>query len=205
MAEPLLVAVDADDVLFEHADPFCTWINASRGTNFKPHQYLENWPKMLGVDEVEAARLRNLFLRPEIFREFPPIEGMPEAMRKLKDARGFQFVCASKRRTSLGPVTRAALDQHYPGIFEHLVCLTEVNAEGVRISSRDKIEVCVGMGAMALVDDQWEAGRAMAQAGGEGVVFNRYPMSFPEGTFPMPLGMYEVHNPHELLRHFNAA
>jgi|GEM_PF-4138738 len=220
MAE-LLLATDVDDFLFEHAGLFCEWSNAECGTNLQVHEYHEDWPLLWGLDitkpedMAEATRRRNLFITPEIFREFPPIEGMPEAMQQLKGRRKFGAAGVTKRRTTLESVTWAAINQHYPNIYEHLVCLTEVNDQGVRVGSRDKVEVCIEMGAFALADDQWEAPIGMALAGLEGVVFNRYPMNFPDHLFPavsvngsvknrMPLGLYEVRDPDQLLRHFNA-
>ena len=164
-----LTVFDVDQVIADYASPFCVISNDHFGTDLRPEDYHEDWPRLWGgVDTSETKR------RTEIVNGTGMIEYLP-----LVDERSYLTLKAIKeqrRRLMVGtalpehlmPMRRRWIDKNFPGIFEEV---RSTNTWGTDLTKGD---VVVKWGAQELVDDQAKHVIGMAGVGMTGLLFGQY-------------------------------
>lgn len=146
MEKPVL-AIDIDDVLAHFIHDAMEKYNSISGKNI-PSKVIPtyNLSELWGcsIEEVQE------FLRAYIpqTKRLNPVEGSREAIETLRDS--YKLVAVTMRPYSLQNVSVEWLDKNYPESFNRVISVgSDFYAEPIK----SKAEVCLEIGARALVDD----------------------------------------------------
>ena len=167
------IGFDCDDVLFAFNPAFLAHTNALHKTSFTlediTHVPYSQCPKLRQLGDlaywVDAVKT---FTTTPTFAGLPPVEGMREAIQKLKQE-GYTLYAITGRDSALEGITQTALDHHYPGAFSDLVCTNHFGNKKIK-----KSEVGIRLQISILVDDWYVHARDCATEGIT-VVLPHYP------------------------------
>lgn len=201
MPKPI-IAVDADDTIFDEKTAVRLFHNQKYGTNntdedcLTPGTYGIYWGKLWGTDNAETARRYHEFAVQEKHkRTLPPLPGAIEVLRRLKQR--YELVIITARGERAVDITHKTLDEHYPSIFKdvHFTPLWGASQEAT------KAEISQEIGAKYLIDDCFEHCELAAEVGVEGLVYGDYGWNRTQKLKP---GMTRVKNWMEVEEFFNA-
>ncbi|KAL5534487.1 hypothetical protein ACEPAG_949 [Sanghuangporus baumii] len=166
MPENGIIAVDLDDVLSQTNQAVADWHNAKYGTrmtldDFHYYHYWKNpdWGTPVEThDKVKDFYATNL-VSPK------PVPGALEGVKALKGM-GYKLVIITARHAEQLPITKQWIDQHFPNMFDDIVCtgmfLKDEEANEVQVKL-GKPEVCHRLNARLLIDDSAENALACAR------------------------------------------
>jgi hypothetical protein len=188
-----VVAVDADDVLFDHVGghiKLC--IEQGWSGPRSADDYSENWPNMWGVEE-RVARSRADIVYAQAMRDFNPIDYAGVVLSRRADL--FDFVVLTSRPILAREVTLAAIDRHYPGIFREVYFAgiwDDTNTPYEDRLGMTKGDACVRIGASQLVEDQPKHCLGAAEVGVISYLYGTNPWTVRD----MPQGENIIWTPH---------
>jgi hypothetical protein len=148
--------VDIDEVLARFADALCAWHNDEEGTALTADDITDyHFCRVDGFGseaETHAKMLR--FFRSPHFHAMEPISGAAAVLRRHAPA--YTFIVLTSRSDTLEEATLAWLRKYFGGLgtadsLFHSVVFT--NAYGGRAKTRTKGQMCMELGAFALLDD----------------------------------------------------
>ena len=170
-----IVAIDADDVLFDENNAARLFHNARYGTNHTAEDYLVDgqeygsyWEGIWGVEGDEGYRRYLAFLEHKMVNHLEPISGARTVLEQRSDRYG--YVLNTSRPGEALEVTREALRLFYPGLFAEVYCLSEWDTT----RKATKAEICLGVGATHLVDDNFEHSAIAAEAGIDAMLYGDF-------------------------------
>lgn len=173
MAKPI-IAVDADDTLFDENTAVRLFHNQKYGTDHSAEDYLEQgvflafWSKIWDVDDVEMNKRYEEFVAFKLKHNLPPLPHALETLKKLKEKYMLLIVTARDERGV--QMTHDALTEHYPDVFSgvHFVPLWGGEEKAT------KALICNEVGAEYLIDDSFEHCKLAAESGVKSLLFGHY-------------------------------
>jgi FMN phosphatase YigB (HAD superfamily) len=200
MSKPI-IAVDADDTLFDENTAVRLFHNAKYGTSHTADDYLRPgafdtfWEHIWNTDKPETIRRYEEFIDYKLEHPIPPLPGALEAVQKLKQQ--YELVIVTSRDQRAVDMTHRALLEHYPNVFQdvHFVSLW---GKGEKAT---KATICEEIGAAYLIDDSYEHCLLVAEAGIRAIVFGRYGWNRTQALGP---GMVRAENWQAVLEYFDA-
>jgi hypothetical protein len=191
-----VIALDIDDVAVKHVEGFVEWSNKTYGTNLTINDYSEAWEELWGIAKEDVEPRKKLFFTDEIVGNFEIIEGAPDGIQKLGAKK--KLIGVTSRREGLKDVTEMVLDSIAPRAVSNVVfCTYFKNGEKY---TRSKSEVCTGIGAQTLVDDQLKHCLSVGKVGIQAVLFGAYPWN--ETATELPSTISRARDWPEVLDHF---
>ncbi|HEY1064317.1 MAG TPA: hypothetical protein VGE30_03425 [Candidatus Saccharimonadales bacterium] len=196
-----IVAIDADDVLFDENEHMRIFQNQQYGVEHSTADYLVDgeywgyWERIWGVSDEEGNQRFTAYVEYKMRHHSEPIPGALEELERRKD--DYHFVLNTARPGDAFEVTKEALARFYPGIFAdvHFIALW---GSPQKVT---KAEVCLAIGARHLIDDGFEHTSLAADAGIDAMLYgdlgwNRWQ--------PLRLGMTRVRNWRDVGAHLDA-
>ncbi len=178
-----VIATDIDEVLFPFVDEFSQWHNQEYGTvlsrdNFKSYEFSDT----LDVSIPETVHRVHQFLSMNhVLRGIEPLEYSMSAITKLSGKYCLKAITA--RHPQFEGTTYEYL-LHY--FNNNIGEITLVGTQATMNHVRSKAEVCVEIGAIALIDDSTEHVSRCAEVGVAGILLGNYPWnridSLPDGV-----------------------
>ncbi len=114
-------------------------------------------------------------------------------MKRLREA-GFELVIVTSRQHVIEQRTREWVAKHFPGVFRDIAFGNHWGLEGKKTSKKD---LCLELGACALVDDSLGYATEVANAGLSAILFDfdgTYGWNKTVSGAPDPLGVRRVQN-----------
>lgn len=147
---PIVIAVDFDDVVFHLNKPFAQWHNVRHGTNIT-YNDITNFDLTL----VYNIELSTIIERLDVFRtqhwqNMTIVPGALETLVYLKKFASLHNITA--RCESLRPVTEEMLRTHMPNIFTKLHLTNGITSLNHN-KKLSKVDICNEIGAFVLIDD----------------------------------------------------
>ncbi len=169
-----IIAVDADDTLFDENEAVRLFHNRTYGTTHTAedyriegefHDYFESVWK---TDAEEAGRRYENFIAWKLANNLPPLPGASTTLKFLKQT--YELVVVTMRDERSVAMTHQALSEHYSDIFSdvHFVGLW---GAGDKVT---KAMICQEIGAGYLIDDGFHHCELAAASGVEGLLFGEY-------------------------------
>lgn len=190
------IAVDIDEVLFPFIDEFIKDHNDKYATHLSRdqfHEYEFSGPLELDIpntiDRVYAFQKQLNSINSE------PFEESVEAVNKL--SRQYNLAIITARHPQFEPMTIDWLREHYKNFF---VSITHIGYAPIMEKPRTKAEVCLKIGAVALIDDSISHILQCSTSGIEGILFGNYPWN--QCNF-LPPNVTRCHGWSEVLKHYN--
>jgi uncharacterized HAD superfamily protein len=182
MKKPVL-AVDIDEVLFPFTAEFLRAHNTRFGTGFTPAEVSDLSLDILGFTPAQITEMIHEFSRQDQ-SQIPPLATAMDGLSRLKQ--DYHIAIVTSRNPKLQQPTEDWLQQHLAGYYDELI-LTGNHYDGVPY--RSKVEVCLELGAVKLIDDQLYYARESAEKGLPFVLYGDYPWNqAPE----LPAGIVRV-------------
>ncbi len=200
MPKPI-IAVDADDTLFDENNAVRLFHNAKYGTEHTPEDYLQNgvfmtfWDRIWDVDKAETERRYEEFIEFKLKNNLPPLPHALEVLSELK--KRYELVIVTARDKRGVKMTHDALTEHYPEIFSdvHFVPLW---------GGKEKVTkalICNEIGAKYLIDDSFEHCKVAAESGVASLLFGHYGWNKHQKVVP---GMIRVKDWLSVREYFDA-
>lgn len=169
-----VIAVDADDTLFDENTAIRLYMNEKFGLDHTPEDYnvvapYEGyWENIWQLDPAEMAARYEAFLASGHKANLEPFPNAIKVLRYLK--KDYNLVVLTSRDHRSVEVTYRSLAQHYPDIFQdvHFVPLW---GKGERVT---KAEICKEIGAGYLIDDGYDHCRLAAESGVTALLYGDY-------------------------------
>ena len=195
-----IIAVDADDTIFDEDTAVRLFHNEKYGTRHTPEDYLlpgkygSFWKHIWDTDKTETLRRYEEFLVYKFGHSLMPLTGAIEVLKELK--RHYELVIITSRDERGIAMTHKDLGEHYPGIFKdvHFVPLWSTGKKAT------KAQISQAIGAKYLIDDSFEHCILAAEAGIEALVFGVYGWNQTQNLQPH---MNRVRNWAEVKKFFN--
>jgi 5'(3')-deoxyribonucleotidase len=175
-----VIALDIDDVAVKHVEGFIKWSNETWGTNLTTEEYSEAWHELWDIEPEEVEARKKLFFTDEIVGGFEVIEGASEGITALASLK--KVIGVTSRRESLRLVTEQALEIIAPGAVDEVIFATYFK-DGQKFT-RSKGEICPGIGATHLIDDQLKHCLAVGEVGVNSILFGDYPWNKTSDELP---------------------
>lgn len=173
MSKPI-IAVDADDTLFDENDAVRQFFNDTYGTNHTIEDYLVEgfydtyWESIWNRSTEETWKIYEKFLASKYVQDLPPIDGAIEALIILK--RDYELVIVTSRDKRNVDITHQSLEKHYPKLFSdvHFVALW---GNGEKVT---KAAICDEIGASYLIDDNFDHCKLATESGVKAMLYGDY-------------------------------
>lgn len=191
-----VIATDIDEVLFPFVAEFAGWHNQEYGTDlsfgdFKSYEFQE----VIGVSIPETVHRVHSFLSVDHgHATVSPLEKSQEAVATLGE--DYRLAAVTARHPQFEDPTLHYILQYYQG---QITDLTLVGHKETLETVRTKAEVCLEIGAIALIDDSVQHVVGCVEAGVEGLLFGDYPWNQIE---ELPKGVVRCPNWSGVLEHF---
>eukprot|EP00053_Salpingoeca_punica_P005974 m.57726 g.57726 ORF g.57726 m.57726 type:complete len:206 (-) comp13480_c0_seq1:322-939(-) len=148
MGKPV-IAVDLDEVLGCFTQALVEFHNKHYGTHLKvtdfhTYRFADTWG---GTEEESRAKV-DAFLTSEFFENLEPVQGAHEGLQWLKEKA--DLVIVTSRHLSVEETTHAWINRHFPNTFKEIHFGNHWAQTGVK---KSKSEMCLALGARALIDD----------------------------------------------------
>ena len=169
-----IIAVDADDTLFDENTAVRLFMNEKYGLDHTPDDYdivapYEGyWENIWQLDPDEMDARYEAFI---VSSHKANLQPFPHAIKVLRYLRkDYDLVVVTSRDQRTVEVTHHSLAQHYPDIFQdvHFVPLW---GNGEKVT---KAMICNEIGASYLIDDGYDHCRLAAEAGVTALLFGDY-------------------------------
>lgn len=173
MVKPI-IAVDADETLFDENNAVRLFHNEKYGTNHTAEDYLVEgefwfyWEAMWGTERAESERRYEEFIQYKLTHHLPALPGALAALQELK--KKYELVVVTMRDERSVVITHDALTKQFPEVFQdvHFVPLWGGKPDAT------KAEICTAIGAEYLIDDSFGHCQLAAQAGIKALLFGDY-------------------------------
>lgn len=200
MKKKAVIAVDADDVLFDENNAIRLFHNERFGTNHQPADYSVDgewgffWEPIWQTERAETIRRYEEFIEYKLSNNLPPLPGALKVLLQLKD--NFELVVVTARDERSVRMTHDALSEHYPQIFKgvHFVPLWGGGAGAT------KAVICSEIGASYLIDDSFENCALAAEAGVTALLFGGYGWNRSK---PLSAGIVRLNSWPEVKKYFD--
>ncbi len=174
MKKPI-IAVDADDTIFDENTAVRLFHNETYGTKhtdedyLTPSDYYDSWANVWGVDKAEADKRYEAFILYKLEHNIPPLADALAVLKELQ--KDYELVVVTSRDERGLAMTHSALMEHYADIFSdvHFVPLW-----GGGNADATKAEICKAIGAGYLIDDSYDHCVLAAEVGVEALLFGTY-------------------------------
>jgi uncharacterized HAD superfamily protein len=156
------IAVDLDDVLFDFVGEFFAWHNQLYGTKLDPSRTVFDtlWEAWGGTQDEAAERVPRFFEETDMHL-VEPIDGAGQTLALLRESWALSIVSA--RHPSTEEATRDWLSTYFSAAFDSVILgIGNPTSDG---SVLTKAEVCAGIGASVLIEDQLLHALGAAEAG----------------------------------------
>lgn len=182
MKKPI-IAVDADDTLFDENNAIRLFHNHKYGTSHTEEDYLVPgefgafWKHLWNTDEPETIRRHAEFTEYKLVHNLPPLEQALGVLQNLKTRYELVVVTARDKRSTL--MTHDSLEAHYPDIFSDVLFAPTWQDK----SEVSKATMCNYIGAAYLIDDAFHHCQLAAEIGVTALLFGNYGWNrYPELT-----------------------
>ena len=173
MGKPI-IAIDADDTLFDENNAVRLFHNEAYGTNHTERDYSQDgefwfyWELMWGTERAESEKRYEAFVQWKLQHHLSPLPGALKTLKVLKQE--YDLVVVTMRGERTVSITHEALAKYFPGLFDdvHFVPLWGNTDETT------KAMICSEIGASYLIDDSFEHCKLAAEAGVKGLLFGDY-------------------------------
>jgi uncharacterized HAD superfamily protein len=195
-----IIAVDADDTLFDENTAVRLFHNARYGTSHTEKDYLADsefgwfWKPIWGTDQAETERRYEEFVQHKLVHGLEPIKGAALALDFLK--KKYELVIVTARDQRGVAITHEALNKHYPGLFQDVHFVPLWGGDG----KATKAQICNEIGASYLIDDAFEHCLLAAESGVEALLFGHYGWNRTQKLVPH---MTRVKNWGEVVEYFD--
>lgn len=165
-----VLALDMDEIMFPFMKYLLEFVNQRDQAQWSAeHFHTFDFEDVWGGTRTEATATVDSFF--DQLGEHPePIEGSVSAIATLAEM--FSLYVVTARHDSLEDATMSWLKAHFPDSFDgvHLCNLYNENQDVVR----SKVDVCVQLDAVALVDDSLQNVTDVAATGSNGILFGDF-------------------------------
>jgi 5'(3')-deoxyribonucleotidase len=169
-----IIAVDADDTLFDENTAMRLFHNARYGTSHTQEDYLAAgefgwfWKPIWKTDQAETEKRYEEFVQHKLVHNLEPIKDAGQVLALLR--KKYDLVIVTSRGERSKKMTHEALHEHYPGLFSdvHFVPLWGGD------KAATKAQICNDIGASYLIDDSFEHCKLAAESGLEALLFGHY-------------------------------
>ena len=190
------IAVDIDEVLFPFIDEFIKDHNTRFATALNKSQFhTYEFSGPLGLDVPKTVERVYAFQKQLDSRSSAPFEESREAVTKL--SRHYDLAVVTARHPQFESMTLEWLREHYADSFDSI---THIGFAPIMEKPRTKAEVCLELGAIALIDDSIDHILQCSKSGVEGVLFGNYPWN---QSNTLPPNVTRCPSWHEVLEHFS--
>lgn len=189
-----VIATDIDEVLFPFVNEFLAWHNQEYGTSLMMENFQSyNFEDTLEVPVAETVHRVNTFLN---IAHDPvlPLEQSQQGITAL--SKRYKLVAITARHPRFEHSTWRYIDKYY---HDKIAELTLVGHRETVDTVKKKVEICLNIGAMALIDDNIEHITPCPDMGVEGVLFGNYPWNQQESIQP---GVVRCHDWLMVMEHF---
>jgi hypothetical protein len=162
-----LVAVDRDDVLALHFEALAEFAREHYGSTHEANAYYADKATLWNVTPEVAEERMWEFNRAGLHATFKPKAGSIEALTRLS-AR-YNFAVVSKQIKDNVKAVEEWTTRLFPEIFEAIYFTHPFEGD-----TRTKTDVCMEIGAVALIDDALKDCISMAEVGKLGLWFGGY-------------------------------
>lgn len=191
------IAIDVDEVLFPFLDEFIVHHNESYGTQVNRDQFIEyEFHIPLGLPREETIRRIYDFTYKSADVQVDPLPEARDSVEKL--SKKFDLVVVTARHSSFEEITTNWLEQHFPNYFKHVELIGYASIMEKHLT---KAEVCLRLGATALIDDSLLHTTQAAEVGITGILHGDYKWNqtnkLPDGvvrceTWPKVLEYFDI-------------
>lgn len=177
----LVIAVDCDDVLVDSALAVLDHYHATYGVRVPAAEAYSMDPDLWGVDHIDEAVKRVLrYHQTAEYQQLPPIRDAVGALRTLRDRHEIHLVTG--RPDSLRSATLDWLTEHFPDVFASTEFTNFIVPTEHRHVTRSKADVCVGLAADILIEDNPHHARLVAGHGVHVLLYGDYPWNRTDGV-----------------------
>jgi 5'(3')-deoxyribonucleotidase len=189
------IAVDVDEVLFPFVEEFIKDHNIRFATGLNKSQFLSyDFSEPLGLDAPKTAEKVYAFQKQLGSKGVKPLDKSREAVAKL--SKHYDLAIVTARHPQFEPITTKWLREHFEDSF---ASITHIGYAQVMEKPRTKAEVCLELGAIALIDDTIDHIVECSKSGVKGVLFGNYPWNQTE---VLPSNVTRCSNWQEVLENF---
>jgi len=189
------VGVDVDEVLFPFLDEFIKHQKEIYEIDLKPEQFLTyDFHDPLGLTIDESVDRIYSFLRTLAKTEIQPLEESRSAVQKMTNK--YELDIITSRHSQFEVITVDWLEENYPSYFKDVFM---IGYAPIMEKPRTKAEICLEIGAKALIDDSLPNSVDVARVGLDGVLFGSYPWN---QALELPKGVTRCLNWSMVLEHF---
>jgi hypothetical protein len=157
------IAVDIDEVLARFTAALCAWHNEHHGTALTMEDIVSyHFADVAGFGSLEETHVKMVqFFESPHFHSMEPLPGAREVLQRHAVGHGgsFRFVVLTSRSDTLEEATVKFRETHYgplgreDSLFAAVHYTNAYRTLAVRGPTRTKGEVCLELGAHALIDD----------------------------------------------------
>ena len=190
-----VIACDVDEVFFPFLENFLNSYNDENGTDITPEAFNEyHFHGPLGLTVSETVDKVYDYLRKDL-SHIQPLYGVENAIERLSAKYDLEIVTA--RHPEFEVQTWRWLQEKLPDKFRAIKLIGYAPMQEKPIK---KADVCVEIGAFALIDDSVNHIAECAEIGIEGILFGDYPWNQVE---QLPKNVTRCINWQEVAEHFN--
>jgi uncharacterized HAD superfamily protein len=188
------IAIDIDEVLYPFLDGFIVHHNVEYGTDLTIEDFDSyKFEGPLGLEIPEMVRRVYSFTTTTGDIQVNPLRQARDSCEILSER--YDLVVITNRHPSFEDVTVNWLEHHFPDYFKHVELIGHPDLVDKPLT---KAEVCLRLGAIALVDDSLSNTTEVAEVGLEGILFGNYPWN---QAVELPKGVIRCETWPEVLRH----
>ncbi len=189
------IAVDVDEVLFPFIEEFVKFDNAIHGGEFTAAHFTTYAFEDVLKSPMEVATGRVYDFNGTDHTHIEPLDQARDALMTLSER--FELAIVTARHPQFEPVTSSWIRRHLDGVFSSL---SHVGYSPIMEKPIKKVEVCHGLGAIALIDDSLKHVSECAEEGLEGILFGNYPWNQADR---LPSGVVRCLDWPAVLEHFD--
>lgn len=180
------IAVDIDEVLARHNHTLALFHNQRYGTRHTENDYItDHWSRVWQVSHEETERRVAEFHDSEAYASLEAVSGARDALEELRQR--YNLVVVTVRRRRSVNLTEKWVEKHFPGIFRNIRFVHIWEDE----NTKTKADICQELGASWLIDDSIKHSIAMAQSGGNAILFGNYVWNQAD---LLPVGVERIEN-----------
>lgn len=190
------IAVDIDEVLFPFVDEFIKYHNNRFLTSLRKdqfHTYEFSKPLNLGISET-VERIYAFFKQLDS-NAIKPFEESKKAIAKL--LKYYDLAVVTARHPQFEAISIKWLKEHYGNSFADI---THIGYAPIMEKPKTKAEVCLEIGAVALIDDSIDHVLQCSELDIEGILFGDYPWN---QVSSLPSNVIRCPDWQNVLQHFN--
>ncbi len=161
----LVIAIDCDDVLMPSAQAIVDFYNREYGTSVHVDSFYEREASQWGVGTLDEVyeRIRLYFKSERFLKDVVPFDDAIHAVHKF--ALRHELHLVTGRSKTVEAVTLAMVDTYFKDIFVSVEHTGSVKNTDGTVTRRTKGEVCAGIDADILIDDNIDHARSVLESG----------------------------------------